>query len=87
LLSELQAQVHESASKSSYQQLSLRRLAVWTIEPLERLKILAILVDACKGKRGGALASVVHAYANHGDPFIRSLVERVITQVIVLKKK
>lgn len=30
--------------------LSLRRLIVWTTEPLQRLKTLAILVDGCKGE-------------------------------------
>ena len=30
-------------------QLTLRRLLVWTHDPLERLKYLAVLVGACKG--------------------------------------
>ena len=38
--------VGEGASGS----LTLRRLMVWTYDPLMRLRTLAALVDACKGK-------------------------------------
>ena len=34
---------------SGWGQLTLRRLLVWTHDPLERLKYLAVLVGACKG--------------------------------------
>lgn len=40
--------VGEGASGS----LTLRRLMVWTYDPLMRLRTLAALVDACKGKLG-----------------------------------
>ncbi len=36
---------------SSRSTLSLRRLAVWTHNPLHRLKVLSILVDGCKRER------------------------------------
>lgn len=44
--------VGEGASGS----LTLRRLMVWTYDPLMRLRTLAALVDACKGKLGSSLS-------------------------------
>lgn len=43
LIAVLEAQ--QSQAESS---LTLRRLAVWTHDPLERMKMLGILVDGCK---------------------------------------
>ena len=43
LIAVLEAQ--QSQGESS---LTLRRLAVWTHDPLERMKMLGILVDGCK---------------------------------------
>lgn len=37
-------------SSSNKDRLTLRRLVVWTREPLEKLKTLAILVDGCKSE-------------------------------------
>lgn len=61
--------------------LTLRRLVVWTVEPLTRLKILAALVDICKGLKGGALASAVHSYLKHGDPDVRRIVKNILALV------
>lgn len=58
--------------------LSLRRLLVWTREPILRMRTLATLVDGCGGKKGGALARAVHSYAKHGDRYIKELVERAM---------
>jgi gamma-tubulin complex component 3 len=62
-------------------QLTLRRLLVWTHDPLERLKYLAVLVGACKGQKGGALVSTLHSYSHHGDPYICSLLTGILTKV------
>ena len=44
------------------QGLTFQRLLVWTKEPKARMKLLAALVEACHGQRGGALASVIHSF-------------------------
>ncbi|EDV25710.1 uncharacterized protein TRIADDRAFT_23488, partial [Trichoplax adhaerens] len=62
--------------------LSLHRLSVWTYEPLQRLTILASLTDICTGKKGGALASTVHSYYQHGNPSIRNLIKDVLGKVV-----
>uniref|UniRef100_A0A8B9ZW71 Gamma-tubulin complex component n=1 Tax=Anas zonorhyncha TaxID=75864 RepID=A0A8B9ZW71_9AVES len=58
--------------------LTLRRLLVWTYDPKIRLKTLAALVDHCQGRKGGELASAVHAYTKTGDPYMRSLVQHIL---------
>ncbi|KAL3847372.1 hypothetical protein ACJMK2_018287 [Sinanodonta woodiana] len=61
--------------------LTLRRLVVWTFDPLSRLKTQAALVDVCKGKKGGSLASTIYSYMQHGDPYIRNLIKHILTMV------
>ncbi|KAK3602163.1 hypothetical protein CHS0354_029168 [Potamilus streckersoni] len=61
--------------------LTLRRLVVWTFDPLSRLKTQAALVDVSKGKKGGSLASTIYSYMQHGDPYIRNLIKHILTMV------
>eukprot|EP00057_Strongylocentrotus_purpuratus_P005521 XP_003731157.2 PREDICTED: LOW QUALITY PROTEIN: gamma-tubulin complex component 3 [Strongylocentrotus purpuratus] len=61
--------------------LSLFRLNVWTFDPIHRMKQLAILVDGCADKKGGALASAIHSYTLHGDPATRLLVKHILRLV------
>ena len=58
--------------------LTLRRLSVWLAEPLRRLRLLAVLVDAAADARGGALLRALHEHAKHGDPATRATVERLL---------
>ena len=55
---------------------SLRRLLVWLVEPLERLKTLANVADACSAEaaRGGALVSCLLQLGRHGDGDVAALV-------------
>ncbi|XP_074658179.1 gamma-tubulin complex component 3 homolog [Tubulanus polymorphus] len=62
--------------------LTIRRLRIWLLEPLVRLKTLAALVDICKGKKGGALASAVYSYTQHGDYDIRNMIKHTLTLVV-----
>jgi gamma-tubulin complex component 3 len=76
---EAQAQVPlpgplSASSSDSAPYLTLRRLNAWLAEPLARLRLLALMVDAGKGLSGGALASALHAHAAHGDPGACALV-------------
>lgn len=69
-----------SQSKS----LTLRKLYLWSMEPIERLKWLAILCDACKGNKGCALLSVVYSYAQQGSPTIQNLINAILGQLLVV---
>ncbi|KAL4219924.1 Gamma-tubulin complex component 3 [Mactra antiquata] len=84
LIAVLESQLQEDIDQGigmNVSGISLRRLLVWTFDPLDRLKKLAALVDICKGKKGGALASAIYSYLRHGDPFTRSLVKHILTMV------
>eukprot|EP00049_Salpingoeca_infusionum_P002440 m.56989 g.56989 ORF g.56989 m.56989 type:complete len:678 (-) comp11581_c0_seq1:1010-3043(-) len=80
LMSLLQSQTQPDAD--SYK-LTLRRLIVWTLEPLQRLKMLAMMVDTCKGLRGGRLLSKLYAFSHHGDEMVLSLVSSLIKRLLV----
>ncbi|XP_033096143.1 gamma-tubulin complex component 3 homolog [Anneissia japonica] len=82
LLSVLQAQLKQEddlgMSDDPKSSLTLLRLAVWTLDPKHRMKWLALLVDYCKDKKGGALSSAIHSYTMHGDPDVRSLMRHIL---------
>ncbi|KAM4700413.1 gamma-tubulin complex component 3 isoform 2-T2 [Discoglossus pictus] len=80
LLSVLHSQVEDDqgVNLGLESSLTLRRLLVWTYDPKIRLKTLAALVDHCQGRKGGELASAVHAYTKTGDPYMRSLVQHIL---------
>jgi len=62
---------------------TMRRLFVWIQEPLERMKLMALIVDTCRGMKGGALASRIHSFLQHGDPAYRVFVSQLMKQICV----
>ncbi|XP_061841124.1 gamma-tubulin complex component 3 isoform X2 [Nerophis lumbriciformis] len=83
LLSVLHSQVEDDqgVNMCTESALTLRRLLVWIFDPKVRLKMLAALVDFCQGRKGGELASAVHAYGKTGDPQMRALVQHILSLV------
>jgi gamma-tubulin complex component 3 len=61
--------------------LSLKRLYVWVLEPLQRLRLVHILLDTCKELRGGALISALSRYLDHGDPFVQEFILKLLPKV------
>ncbi|CAG8494216.1 9687_t:CDS:10 [Diversispora eburnea] len=61
--------------------ISLKRLLVWTQDSLFKLRIMSVLVDCCKEKRGGALVSTIYNYTNHGDPFIQEFINKMLEEI------
>eukprot|EP00051_Salpingoeca_urceolata_P028327 m.486294 g.486294 ORF g.486294 m.486294 type:complete len:857 (+) comp24292_c0_seq1:160-2730(+) len=57
--------------------LTLRRLAVWTQDPLMRMRLLAAMGHVCNGMKGGALCSTLHSFSRQGDPYVTALVKHV----------
>lgn len=43
--------------------------------------MLAMLVDACEGQKGGKLISTVNGYEKHGDPMVQDIVAHIMKQV------
>ncbi|XP_008425059.1 gamma-tubulin complex component 3 isoform X1 [Poecilia reticulata] len=81
LHSQLQVEDEQGVSMCTESSLTLRRLLVWMYDPKVRLKTLAALVDYCQGRKGGELASAVHAYGKTGDPQMRALVQHILSLV------
>ncbi|CAN1144370.1 Gamma-tubulin complex component 3 [Linum perenne] len=80
-----------SGSASSGNYLSLRRLSVWFVEPMVKMRLMAVLVDTCKVLKGGAMAGAIHLHAQHGDPlvneFMRSLLRRVCSPLFEMVRR
>ncbi|GIY37356.1 gamma-tubulin complex component 3 homolog [Caerostris darwini] len=85
LIAELEALlVQETTLEHLYtasNSLTLHRLSVWIFEPHTELKILASVVDACNHKKGGAIASVLYSHLQHGDSFVRTLIQNLLRDV------
>ncbi|XP_061548535.1 gamma-tubulin complex component 3 isoform X2 [Phycodurus eques] len=81
LHSQLQIEDDQGVNTCTDSNLTLRRLLVWMYDPKVRLKTLAALVDFCQGRKGGELASAVHAYGKTGDPQMRALVQHILSLV------
>uniref|UniRef100_A0A665U3X7 Gamma tubulin complex component protein N-terminal domain-containing protein n=1 Tax=Echeneis naucrates TaxID=173247 RepID=A0A665U3X7_ECHNA len=81
LHSQLQVEDDQGVNVCTESSLTLRRLLVWMYDPKVRLKTLAALVDYCQGRKGGELASAVHAYGKTGDPQMRALVQHILSLV------
>ena len=58
--------------------LTLRRLFVWTEEPLLRMRWMAVLIDVTSGQRGGQLVRTIQSYSHHGDPFVQQFIGSVM---------
>ena len=82
LITVIEEQMHDNDSDAS-PRVTLHRLQVSSYDSYFRLKVLASLVEQCRHKTGGALASVVYQYMRHGDPHIRVCLTRVLNQVVL----
>ncbi|KAG1703735.1 hypothetical protein DVH05_006750 [Phytophthora capsici] len=86
LIAVLAAQIDEDAEtrqphERGISSLTLRTLIVWLQEPLDRMRLMARLIDSVDGLRGGALASGVYSHVLHGDPEVSKFVEKVLKQI------
>mmetsp|Transcript_3609 Transcript_3609/g.6859 ORF Transcript_3609/g.6859 Transcript_3609/m.6859 type:complete len:718 (-) Transcript_3609:13-2166(-) len=83
LVAVLESQLAESLCSAGEpgNQFTLRRFYVWVEDPLERMKLMAMLCAAVKGLRGGAMASAVAAHLRHGDAMVHSFVRRVMKRL------
>jgi gamma-tubulin complex component 3 len=66
---------------------SLFRLQVWTVDHFYRLKMLALLIEECKRKRGGALVNMVYRRMQTGDPQLKRCLTRILNQVVMPIRK
>lgn len=73
--------VHEPNDESSG--LTLLRLRVWMQEPLERMCLMARLLDCSNILSGGALASKLHAHGQHGEQVVHVFINRIMDHICI----
>ena len=77
------ASLDASAVSKRTASLTLKRLLVWVDEPMQKMRLMAMLADSATGLHGGALASAIDSHLRHGDAAIASFVFRVMQQLCV----
>lgn len=61
---------------------TLKRCVVWTREATMALRLMSIIVEEAKNKKGGQLISLIHSFSSsHGDPFVGAFAERLLEHV------
>lgn len=70
-------------SPNSMPTVTLHQIHVWTLDHYFRLKTLAMLVECCKGERGGHLARIVYRFMQQGDKQIRAIITRILSQIVL----
>ena len=62
-------------------QINLKKVHLWIKEPIEKIKWLAILAEACETLRGSDVISAVFSYSCQGNLSISSLMLRILNEV------
>lgn len=61
---------------------TLKRCVIWTREATMGLRLMTLIVEQSKSRRGGQLISLIHSFAtSHGDPFVGAFAERLLVHV------
>lgn len=61
---------------------TLKRLVVWTREATMGLRLMSLISEESRSKRGGQLISLIHGFSSaHGDPMVGEFAERLLIQV------
>ncbi|KAJ3133447.1 Gamma-tubulin complex component 3 [Geranomyces variabilis] len=81
LIAILQSQIDPAGEGQQSSPLTLKRLYVWTLDPLKRLRSMGIVVELCTDLKGGALLSLIHNFVHHGDPFVSQFISNLMTEV------
>ena len=61
---------------------TLKRCVVWTREATMGLRLMSLLAEESRSKRGGQLVSLIHGFASsHGDPTVAAFADRLLSRV------
>jgi len=61
---------------------TLKKCLIWTRDATMGLRLMKLIVEESKTKRGGQLISLIHSLSSsHGDPFVASFAERLLSNV------
>ncbi|KAH8671381.1 Spc98 family-domain-containing protein [Xylariales sp. PMI_506] len=61
---------------------TLKRCIIWTREATMGLRLMSLIAEESKTKRGGQLITLIHSFSSlHGDPIVGAFAERLLTPV------
>ncbi|OJJ51590.1 hypothetical protein ASPZODRAFT_57346 [Penicilliopsis zonata CBS 506.65] len=61
---------------------TLKRCVVWTRDATMALRLMSLIVEESRNKKGGQLISLIHGFSSsHGDPFVCAFAEKLLTHV------
>ncbi|KAL4906749.1 hypothetical protein BDW74DRAFT_126990 [Aspergillus multicolor] len=61
---------------------TLKRCVVWTRDATMALRLMSLIVEEAKNKKGGQLISLIHGFStSHGDPFVCNFAEKLLAHV------
>ena len=61
---------------------TLKRCIIWLREATMGLRLMSVMVEKSKDKRGGQLITMIHSFSlSHGDPFVGAFAERLLANV------
>jgi gamma-tubulin complex component 3 len=85
LVATLEGEIRRSLNDSESHRaatVTLKRCVVWTREATLGLRLMNLIVDEAKGKKGGQLISMIHSFStSHGDKFVRAFADRMLEHV------
>jgi gamma-tubulin complex component 3 len=74
-----EASSHQAVSKAG---VTLKRCVIWIREPTMGLRLMSLMVEESKRKKGGELIALIHSFSlNHGDPYVMTFAERLLSDV------
>jgi gamma-tubulin complex component 3 len=63
-------------------QLTLRKLILWSYEPFEKLKWLCIILEAVRSFNGCQIISIINSYRPQGSNPINELLNRLLAHLL-----
>ncbi|KAL8746043.1 MAG: hypothetical protein Q9190_001880 [Brigantiaea leucoxantha] len=61
---------------------TLKRCVVWTRDATMGLRLMSLMAEEAKSRKGGQLISMIHAFSSsHGDPFVSAFAERMLAHI------
>ena len=87
LIASLEGEIRRSQSSAAQSQarktiVTLKRCVIWTRDATLGLRLMSLLAEESKSKKGGQLITLIHSFANsYGDPFVSTFAERLLVHL------
>ncbi|BFZ64754.1 Microtubule-nucleating Tub4p (gamma-tubulin) complex component [Saitoella coloradoensis] len=71
------------SNESAQAGITLKRCVAWTREATMGLRLMLVMVEAIAHPelKGGQLISAIHDFGTHGDPFVNTFAQRLVTKI------